>query len=180
MHHPRRERAPVPLRVEIRVQTRERFIQITVSASERVSRLLVLLSRRLRLQQSLVFVRAASPRKHTEKTSSHRQSLARSRPRRLQTSSTNVSTCRVTPFESRASTVLSHLSSASYASSSSMTIERRAPRTARVAARLENSRETRDAVECDEKILKVESSRQTRARRFRDDEETRTEIAERT
>jgi|TARA_B100000683_G_scaffold33587_1_gene29339 hypothetical protein len=33
-----------------------------------------------------------------------------------------------------------------------MTIERRAPRTARVTARLENSRETRDAVECDEKI----------------------------
>ena len=60
-----------------------------------------------------------------------------------------------------------------------MTIERRAPRTARVAARLENSRETRDAVECDEKILKVESSRQTRARRFRDDEETRAEITER-
>lgn len=56
-----------------------------------------------------------------------------------------------------------------------MTIERRAPRTARVAARLENSRETRDAVECDEKILKVDR----RARRFRDDEETRAEIAER-
>ena len=60
-----------------------------------------------------------------------------------------------------------------------MTIERRAPRTARVAARLENSRETRDAVECDEKILNS-SRRLRRPRRFWDDEETRAEIAERT